>query len=467
MTPEEMLRIGLDDIQTNTKADIRWNYYIGDNDRPFAPPGVNTEYEALRRQSATPLVRLAVRTPVQRLRVGGIRTDSLGSNDKATWDVWKANRLGSQQRIIYVHGLVYGYAIVSIWPNKADKSKPLIMVEDPNKVYFHRSTINPLQLDFVVKTWTEREATPNDEGLEVAYVYTAQRIYRYTAVGGSTAFELAATMVNPMGVVPFEVFTPERDATGATNSMVDALIPIQRAIDTMRFNLLLAAQYAAFKQRIIVGFDPVQRDDEGNVVFAKNEDGTLKTDGAGNPIPILTSPGVAGVDRFLVFAGSETKVFEMQESDLKNYVVALNHLIAQFASVAQVPPQYLVSDFSNVSGDLMVATEATLRSFIADLQVSFNDGWTGVFEKASIAAGQDFATEVVWSDAEPKSLTQIADAASKMVPQGAPLRMFLEMIPNISQSEVDRLMGQSQDALNRALGGDLATSFGPKPELEA
>lgn len=462
---DSMLANGLSELSSDTKSDIRWDYYEGANERPFAPQGVNTEYEALRRMSALPLIRLAVRTPCQRLRVGGIRMDSLGSNDAESWRIFGANRLNSQQRTFYVHGLVYGYGIASVWPNVADPSTPHIRVEDPQKVYLHHDVANPMFIDYAVKVYTERESSPEDDGLEVAYVYTADTVYRYEAAYGSDDFTLVKTMANPLKKVPFVEFCPERDANGETTSMVDALVPQQRAIDTMRFDLLLAAQFAAFRQRVIVGYDPVARDADGNIVFKRDADGELVVDSNNNPIPVVNSPGKPGVDRLMVFPGSETKVFDLAESDLTNYVTALDMLVASFASTAQVPPQYLVGDFKNVSGDLMVATEATLRSFVSDLQTTYNDAWAEVFELVNVARGSDLppvATQVVWTDAEPKSLTQVASAASQMVPNGAPMRMFLEMLPGSTQADVDRWMNMSNDALNRALGADLAADVGPK-----
>jgi hypothetical protein len=468
-TPEQLLDAGLNEISRTTGLDRLWTYYEGKNETPFAPVGVNAEYESLRSMSALPLVRLAVRTPCQRLRVDGLRSGVDAAADKETWDIWKYNHLDARQRVLYVHALVYGYGVASVWPNQEDRSKPFIKVEDPNNLYLHKNPADPFTLDYVVKAYTERVAEEGDEGLDVAMLYTAGYVYRYETTYKGSDWTMVKRMVNPLGRVPFVLFAPERDACGTSTSMVQALVPMQRAIDTMRFNLLLAAQFAAFRQRVIVGYDPVQRDADGNIMFKRDTDGELVLDSNGNPVPIVNSPGRAGVDRMIVFPGSETKVFDMQESDLTNYVSALDMLVASFASVAQVPPQYLVGDFKNVSGDLMVATEATLRSFVADLQISFTDSWEEVFMLAGTARGaeyDDLATEVIWADAEPKSLTQVASAAAQMVPNGAPMRMFLEMIPGATQDKVNRWMGYGTEALQRALQNDLAAGVGPKPELE-
>lgn len=470
-TPEDLRDLGIARLgAVKAKEQNRRAYADGKHELPFAPQGVNVEYEALRDMSPVPLIRLALRTPVQRLRIGGIRTGASESTDKATWDVWQFNRLDSRQRIVYLDGLVYEKGgVVSVWPNAADPDRPFIRVEDPLRVHVEPDPEDPFSALWAVKRWAETATTPLGQKYDrqVVLVYSDGFVWRYETTGPSTAYELVDVFDNPLGRVPFVRFVPEVDSNGSGTSMVDALIPMQRAVDTIRFDLLLAAQFAAFRQRVVVGYDPVLRDEEGNPVVQKDAEGNPILDANGMSQPITASPGRVGVDRLLVFPGDSTKVFDLDESNLANYVTALDMLLATFASTAQVPPQYLVGDFKNVSGDLMVATEATLLSFVTDLQTAYGESWEQVFTLANIARGASelpLATEVVWDDASPKSIAAIGSAMAQMVPNGAPARMFLEMLPGATQQKVERWMGMSQDALQRALAGDLAAMTGPKPE---
>lgn len=460
--------------KSNEKS--RMDAYAGNHELPYAPVGVNEEYEALRKMARVPLIRLAIRTPTQRLRIDGIRTGTTEDRDAKTWDVWQANHLDARQRIVYNHALVYKKGgIVSVWPNPANADLPFITVEDPTRVHIEPDPSNPFRTLWSVKTWAENRMVETREVIvTVATVFLEGFVYRYesrpSAFGAelSGEWELVDVLDNPLGRDPFVRFAPELDANGVAMSAVDALLPMQRAIDTMRFNLLLAAQFAAFRQRVITGYDPVVKDAEGNVVVQKDpETGEPRLDSNGMQIPVTASPGRAGVDRILAFPGTDTKVFDLEESNLANYVTALDMLLATFASTSQTPPQYLVGDFKNVSGDLMVATEATLLSYVTDLQTAFGESWEQVFDLANIARGGaelPLGKEVVWADASPKDVAVIASAMSQMVPNGAPARMFLEMLPGATQQKVERWMSMSGDALQRALGGDLASALtGPKP----
>lgn len=469
LTADDLMRRGVEKIKSTTADDTRWAHYEGTGADIYAPKGVNAEYLALQDMAGLPLIRLAVRTPCQRLRAEGIRVGTnTGALDKSLLDVWRYNKLDSRQRTVYVHGLVFGYGVVSVWPNTAFQARPLVRVESPQNLAIVYREDDPSEIDYVVKlVEVEADHTSGRPASATAWLYTAASVRRFEG-SNSADLSLVKESPNPLKRIPFVVFAPEANLHGEATSMVDALIPQQRAIDTMRFNLLLAAQFAAFRQRVVSGFDPVRRDADGNPVYRLDEDGEQIIDQDGYPVPIIDSPGSAGVDRLFVFPGADTKVFDLAESDLTNYVAALDMLVASFASTAQVPPQYLVGDFKNVSGDLMTATEATLRSFVADLQTQYGDSWLEVFELVAIAADLGdlpLGAQLIWADSEPKSLQQIASAASQMIPNGAPLRMFLEMMPGATVDKVDRWIAQSQSALDRALGGDLAAGeYGPKPD---
>lgn len=471
-TPEALLDLGNSLLDQKAMAEQqRRDYVEGVHDLPYAPQGVNAEYEALRQMARVPLIRLAVRTPCQRLRVDGVRTGD-DAADRELWrNVWQANHLDARQRIVYTDALTYERGgIVSVWPNPENADAPFVQPEDPRNVFVYADPSNPFRPLWAVKRWTEqREATFGTTEYRVEMLYEQGFIWRYESVGGGSR-EFVDVIDNPLGEVPFVTFSADLSADGSSRSMVDALVPMQRAIDTMRFNLLLAAQFAAYKQRVVVGYDPVLRDADGNVVVQRDADGNPVLDDNGMEQPVTSSPGRVGVDRMLVFPGTDTKVFELSESNLNNYVTALDMLVATFASSAQVPPQYLVGDFKNVSGDLMVATEATLLSLVQDLHTAFGESWERVFalaQKARRRAPLPFDAEVVWADASPKSLASVASAMSQMVPNGAPARMFLEMLPGATPQKVERWMGMSTDALSRALAGDLASALaGPKPSPE-
>lgn len=464
---QDYLREGLATLANSLPTwQSRQDAVEGKHALPFAPEGVDAEYLALRQMAPLPLIRLAVRTACQRLRAGGVRTAKGPDFDKELWRIWDRNNLGSRQRIVYRDGIVHDRGIMSVWPNKDDKKTPIIRPESPKVVHVEADPADPFSSIWAVKSWVEKR---DDQAVTVGMLYHPKEWVRFEGAGESSLKEVDRG-TNPLKRVPFVTFEPEIDAVGNNASLVDALMEPQQSINTVRFDLLLAAQFAAFRQRIASGYDPVVRDSDGNPIVKKDpETGEPILDADGLAQPIVRSPGRVGVDRMLVFPGTDTKIFDLPESDLGNYVTALDMLVATFAAVAQVPPQYLIGDFKNVSGDLMVATEATLRSLVTDLQTSYGESNKEVVRLAAIARGDDADElsdlEVDWSDADPKNINQLASAAAQMVPNGAPLKMFLEQWPGSTPRTVERWLDDAKDEMSRVLAGDFAaTETGPKPD---
>jgi hypothetical protein len=166
-------------------------------------------------------------------------------------------------------------------------------------------------------------------------------------------------------------------------------------------------QFSAFRQRVFTGYDPVVRDSTGNPVWQVAEDGvTPLLDSQGLQIPVVRSPGRIGVDRALVFPGEATKVFDLPESNLSNYITVLGEFLTDLFAVAQVPPQYLLNRMANLSGDALAGAESTLQSLVNDLQRWTGESLEQVMRLANRARGTDepdLASEVVWADAEARS----------------------------------------------------------------
>jgi hypothetical protein len=455
------------------QVEKRERYARGDQELPFAPVGVNTEYVELQKQSIAAFLPLAVEAPVQRLGVDSFRTgltDAVEVSwqpepmlpDDALWTgAWQANKLDSRQSIIYRSMFVHGRGIASVWPNKLKKSRPIVRPESFGRVHIEMDPDDPFTPLWAAKVYTVEVALPTSlvmpAGVSssttktVGIVYDATSMMRFEKQGGEAfgTWKMVAESTHPMRAVPFAVYDYRPDADGQPFSAVDGLMAQQDAINTIRFNTLLAMQFAAFRQRIITGFDPRVLDKDGNVVYKTKEDGTPLLDSNGNPIPVVSSPGRVGVDRMLVFPGGETKVFDMAESNLANYIAVYDKFLSDFFSVAQIPPQYQLGKMANLSGDALAAAESTLASLVKEMQLAAGEGHETVAELAWAAMGQPSelppASETEWGDREARSFAAIADAVTKLVSVEFPHRAAFEMLPGATKQKVDRWMDERED----------------------
>lgn len=439
----ERLEKGLAKLQLQ---EVEWRelekYHRGEHDLPFAPAGIGNEYKDLVEISKAPWLRLVTKTPVQRLRVDGIRTMQKADADVDRWmNVWKANGLDSRQRIVYTDAVVHGRGIFGVWPNVNDRTKPIVRPESPRSIYIAPKDDDPFESDWAIKAigatglkWNE--ANP----VTTAIIYDEASFIRFERNGDDWVVRNSG--VNPLGRIPFVEFSPSVDAEGRHESMIKPLIPMQKSIDVLRFDLLLAAQFAAYRQRIVTGHDPVVRDPEtGEPLWKTSPDGTILLDPNGNPMPQVSSPGRAGVDRMMIFDGADTKVFDLPESNLSNYVTVVNNLVQHLAAVSQVPPQYLLGGLANLSGEALAAAESTLAALVADMQLSFGASFEQVMTLAGVASGDtEMPSEVIWGDGQARSFSQTVDGIQKLVSIGFPREAGLEMLPGATLEKVRRWM---------------------------
>lgn len=450
-TARSYLDIGVYEIAAKRpKWDRREDYRKGKQDLPYAPQGVNTEYRALQDQAVANVLDIAMSAPVQRLRAEGFRTGRDKAADIAAWnDVWQPNKLDARQRIVFTQMFTHGRGVMSVWRNEETPTQPLVRVESDRNVHIGMDPENPFEPLFAVKTFQVRDLP--DSGLilpmgisamrDVAVVYDRTEWVRFEK-GGLLAgsWGVKAAGIHGLGV-PFVPFDNKPDGNGTPFPSIEPLMPQQDALNTIRFNTLLAMQFSAFRQRIFTGYDPVMRDKDGQPIWRKNSDGTLMLDAQGQPQPAVSSPGRIGVDRALVFPGKDTKVFDLPESNLDNYISVLDDFMTLLFAVGQIPPQYLLSRMANLSGDALAGAESTLASLVDDMQRSAGESLEQVMRLANIARGEgapDLASEVIWADAQARSFAQVVDAIGKLVASGFPREGAYEMLPGATPQKVQR-----------------------------
>lgn len=462
-TAKARASVAWDELNSNSKLakkmKRREDYLHGEQDKPWAPQGIGDEHESLRKQSQANWMPLPVYAPIQRMRCEGLRSGIGDEFDNGLWrDVWASNRLEARQTIIYESMMTHGRGIASVWPNLKNHQRPIVRPQSVRNVYIHPSEDDPFTAEYAVKI-VERQQSPNSlivpDGSRsaewVAYVYDDESWYRLTRESSGWV-DSGKEGTHQMRAVPFVTFDYRANANGEIFSPVDPLIPQQDAINTIRFNMLLAMQFSAFRQRVVTGFDPVMRDESGQIVYQQNPDGSFVMDSKGRKVPLLNDFGRAAVDRMLVFNGDQTKVFDMPESNLANYVTMLTEFLTQFFATSQVPPQYLLSRMANLSGDAISGAESTLTSLQGELKRYANEGMVELFTLAARASGREEPhpdMEMLYADTEVKSFAQIVDGIQKLIASGFSRQAAWEMLPGANQPKVARWLSMADDELDQ------------------
>lgn len=449
----------------------RERYVRGEQELPFAPKGVNAEYEQLRDMSIANWLDLWSSAPVQRLRMDGIRSGlgnpakagQISDADKTIWrDVFQANKWDVRQSHVYASLMRHGRGIASVWPNKKNLDQPIVRYESFELVHVEMDPDDPLTPLWAAKVYQVDDLATGQAAAfilpgsmtrtkTVGIVYDDQKMIRFERGGVSTAFggqewEVANESTHPMGEVPFALYDYKVKDNGEPWSGLDHMIPQQDALNTVRFNTLLAMQFSAFRQRAVSGFDPRVRDNEGNIVYRTDSEGGMLLGPDGQPMPIIHSPGKAGVDRILAFPGEGTKVWDLPESNLGNYIQVHENFLVNFFATGQIPPQYLLSRMANLSGDALAGAESTFASLLEEIKLAAGEGNEQVAKLAWKARGEtdkwDPSAECQWADTEARSFSQIVDALTKLISVDFPHQAAFEMIPGATSQKVERWMQQ-------------------------
>ncbi|WGM21854.1 phage portal protein [Paenarthrobacter sp. OM7] len=441
----------------------RQNYLEGEQDLPFAPEGVNFEYLALQKMSLANVLELAMKAPIQRLQADGFRTGREGKADLTAWnEIWQPNMLDSRQVIVYQEMFVHGRGIMSVTPNLKNPKSPKIRPENAKRVWIEPDPEDPFSPLFAVKVLKVQAPAPSGLILpasfqpvgteEVAYVYDHNTWMKFARAGGGMWNYRDAGDHN-LDDIPFVNFDFNVDSDGKPRPAITKLMPQQDSINTIRFNTLLAMQFSAYRQRVFTGFDPVVRDRNGAPMVKVDSNGTPILDANGLQQPVLNSPGRIGVDRALIFPGVDTKVFDLPESNLDNYIKVLQQFLGDFFANAQIPPQYAMDKLANLSGDGMAGAESTFQSLVKDVQTAAGEGVEKVMRLANRARGEsyeDVASEVIWADTEIRSFAQIVDGIQKLIASGMSRKDAWATLPGATPPKVDAWVTNSDKEREQA-----------------
>jgi hypothetical protein len=435
----------------------------------YIPKRANAEYKLLVRMARFNVLRIVERTLVQNLFVDGYRPTNesgrvVSSDNAPIWDaVWQPNRMDARQAAIYRPAVRFGYSYATVMPGDPT---PKITPYSPRKLTaLYDDPVNdewPVAAMVVKRRMSESGSVSDGTSLTV---YDDN--FRYQVVNKAGTWELSAKVeVHNLGVCPvvrfLDAYGEDDDdldpsdgelgrCEGLPPGKVEPLIPAQQQLNQTTFNLLMAGQFAAFKQRWVTGM-AIDEDENGRARASFN----------------------AFVDEVLQAEGVDTKFGQFAETNLDGYLNSRDKTMLYVASEGQVPPHNLLvgAGISNISAEALAALESGHRHDIGDHQTSFGEGIEQTLRLAGRAMGgdegtaawEDTSAQVVWRDTTPRSLAQVADALGKLAQQlGIPPRALWERIPGVTDQDIARweAMVDEQDAV-----AALETMFAAEPVAE-
>jgi hypothetical protein len=256
---------------------------------------------------------------------------------------------------------------------------------------------------------------------------------------------------NPFGgIIPV---IPMRNNPGMLRggvSDLEVVIDIQNGINKLVTDMLVASEYAAFRQRWASGIEiPVDPD-------------------TGKP---NASRFLSSVSRMWVVEDENAQFGEFNVTELRNYVVAIETLIQHLAAQTRTPPHYLTAGLGQwPSGDSLKASEAGLVAKVKRKQIDFGEAWEEAMRLAFLALGDTarasaIDAEVIWSDPEFRVEGQRVDALVKMATLGMPDEAIWQRY-GASPQEIERWRSMAEAQARRtaiANGGTTPPIPPPNP----
>ena len=365
----------------------------------------------------------------ERLAVEGFRFSDAREADQEAWDLWKRSHMDADSSLAHREAIKLGqsYCLVNPGPDG-----PRITVESPFDVIVARKSGTRRERAAALKKWLD------ESGRFYATLYLPAAVYKFESELPVDQVEstdpehmkwrrrrgVEFATPNPLGVVPVVPLLNSPTMTGDGRSDLDQVIPIQDAVNKLVTDMIVASEFAAFRQRWATGLEIPTDPDTGRPLVDEQR-------------------FLASVARVWTVEDSEARFGEFSASDLRNYVVGIEMLIQHLAARTRTPPHYLLGQSGAFpSGESLKSTETGLVAKCVGKQLVLGEGHEEVMRLCFLAKGDrkrgnDYGLEVIWRDPESRSMGEVVDAALKLKMIGVPTEALWERI-GASQAEIAR-----------------------------
>lgn len=438
---EVVLRRLEDDLLERASTIDTFNdYYRGDHPMPKAPRKVRDAFINYVKKCKSNYLALGVDVVEERLNVVGFRFGENTAADRDADDIWQYNHLDANSHLVHIDALVTGYSYVLVTP--ADPM-PIVTIESPFEVIVEQSS-GTRERVYGLKRWYEKT-----DGRVYATLYTADHVYKFQSNARANNVNRENSMPrektgkweprdgvefavsHDLGVVPIVPFRNRPDVFGTGYSEIEGTIDIQDRINKLTFDMMVAAEYGAFRQRWATGL-------EGQV----DENGEI-------------GPGFnAAADRLWASENPEVTFGEFSQTDLKQFTETIQNQVEQIANQMRLPQHYFGGQWP--SGDALRSAEAKLVRLAKRKHRWFGESWEEVMRLAFAAMGDEerasvVTAETIWEDPETRTEGEQVDAAVKKATIGVPWQQLWEDL-DYTPNQIQRFPAmQTQTMLLSAL----------------
>lgn len=407
-----------------------WDYYEGSQPLRYSTERLNEVFKNLNTRFVQNWCAVVVDAAIERLQLTGFTVSENEEAEALLNSLFVTTELNLDSDDAHLAALVCGEAFVIIWPDETGATQAYY--NDPRLCHVFYQPDNPREKRYAAK-WFE-----DDDGRTHLTLYYPDHLEYYIAksaagsISAYTAFQAddPDQAPNPFGMVP--VFHLRRSRRGPQSELANVLGP-QDAINKLLADMMVAAEFGAFKQRWVISQAPTK---------------ALKN----SPNQIWDLPAGDG-------AGQQTQVGEFGETPLGNYLDAIDRLSQSVGVISRTPKHYFFSQSGAPSGEALIAMEAPLNKKVERIIELFSATWRKVavflLELNGVTV-PEFDIEPVFdtpSTVQPMTAAQIRVTDRNA---GIPLTTILKR-EGWSQAELDQMAEDKRE--DEMQSADLARAY--------
>lgn len=341
---------------------------------------------------------------------------------KDTWQkIWEGSQLDTESDEVHEKELITGEAFVICWRN--DQGEMEAYFNDPRMCVVFYDSQYPRKKTFAAKWYVD-----DDEKMRIT-LYYADHLEYYISKGKAKDATKASAFIplvedgvenparNPFGEIPVFHFRKAK----TPRSDLKNVVPIQNAANKLVADMMVAAEFGAFKQRYIISSAEVQ--------------GKLRN----SPDEIWDLPAGDGM-------GQQTQAGQFDATPLSNYLEGIEKQVVAISSITRTPKHYFFQIGSNISGEALIAMEAPLNKKAQDRIDCYAPTWVDVAM---------FLLKHSNQDAQRSDITVRFDRPETIQPYTTAQTRQLNVAAGMPLETILRDEGKSDDEIKTVLG-DLA-----------
>lgn len=387
MQNEADIKKALAQLKINqTKYAKTTRYYKGDQDLAFATPKFKNAFGSLFREFALNLCPAVCDAVRDKLKVENFQVEDGDTQlPKEAWKIWQMNRMGVRSGEVHKEAVKNGDAYVIVWVDPTNNKQVTIYPQKAQNCTVFYDEETPGKILFAAKAWlTDAKRTRLN-------LYYPDRTERYisqqkTENGLPEANALIPVpdaepiIKNPYGIVPVFHFANNSDIGSFGESELANAMPIQDALNKSVLDMLVAMEFASYRQRWASGIE-IEYDDEGKAI----------------------PPFTAGIERLWISESPEAKFGDFEAADLEKFLKVKADFRVDMACVTGTPLYYFMLTSGDApSGESLKKSETRFINKVRDRQESFGQVWEDVMAFAlAIEGKKDVRLFADWEDPAP------------------------------------------------------------------